>query len=55
MSRTIRAIIRHMVLPSAGSSSNNVPVQPTTAVVLRRKPERKLHIVFAPPPLKPIR
>jgi len=51
MSRTIKAIERHMVPPSARSDSTNASVQTTTAVPLRRKPERKLRVVFAPLPL----
>ena len=51
MSRTIKAIERHMVPPSARSDSTNASVQTTTAAPLRRKPERKLRVVFAPLPL----
>jgi hypothetical protein len=45
MSRTIKAIQRHMVLPSARSDSANPSLE------VRRKPERKLRVVFAPWPL----
>ena len=48
MSRTIKAIERHMVPPSARSDNTNVSAQTTTAAPLRRKPERKLRVVFAP-------
>ncbi|HEY2625606.1 MAG TPA: hypothetical protein VGI41_02510 [Candidatus Udaeobacter sp.] len=51
MNRTIEAIMRHTVPPSARSGSTNIPAQPTGAEV-RRKPKRKLDVVFAPPPLK---
>jgi hypothetical protein len=51
MSRTIEAIMRHAVPPSARSGSTNASAQSTNAEV-RRKPERKLHVVFAPPPPK---
>ena len=51
MSRTIRAIMRHMVPQSARSDSTNASAQTTTAAPLRRKPERKLRVVFTPPPL----
>ena len=51
MSRTIEVIMRHMVLPSARSGSTNVSAQPTSAEVRPRRPERKLRVVFAPPPL----
>jgi hypothetical protein len=51
MSRTIKAIMRHMVPPAAGPDSTNVSVRSTNTVVVRRKPERKLRVVFAPPPL----
>ncbi|HEX3445026.1 MAG TPA: hypothetical protein VHS80_09940 [Chthoniobacterales bacterium] len=54
MNRTIKAIMRHMVPPPARSGSTNAFVQPTTAAPLRRKPERKLRVVFAPPPLSAI-
>ena len=54
MSRTIRAIMRHMVPPSARSDSTNASAQTTTAASLRRKPERKLRVVFAPPPLSAV-
>jgi hypothetical protein len=54
MSRTIKAIMRHMVPQSARSCSTNVSIRPTTAEVLRRKPERKLRVVFVPPPFKPV-
>jgi len=49
MSRTIEAIMRHMV-PPARPDSLNVSVRSTNPVVVRRKPERKLRVVFAPPP-----
>jgi hypothetical protein len=51
MSRTIEAIMRHMVPPAARPQSTNVSVRSTKIVVVRRKPERKLRVVFAPPPL----
>jgi hypothetical protein len=51
MSRTIKAIERHMVPPSARSDSANASAQATTAVSLQRKAERKLRVVFAPLPL----
>jgi hypothetical protein len=51
MNRTIEAIMRHTVPPSARSGSTNVSTQPTNAEV-QRKPKRKLRVVFAPPPLK---
>ena len=51
MSRTIEAIMRHMVPPAAQPGSTNVSVPSTNTVVVRRKPERKLRVVFAPPPL----
>jgi hypothetical protein len=52
MSRTIKAIERHMAPPSARSENTNASVQTTTAAPLRRKPERKLRVVFAPLPLR---
>jgi hypothetical protein len=51
MSRTIEAIMRHMVPPAARPDSSNVSVRSINTVVVRRKPERKLRVVFAPPPL----
>jgi hypothetical protein len=51
MSRTIKVIMRHMVPQAAGPDSTNVSVRSTNTVVVRRKPERKLRVVFAPPPL----
>jgi hypothetical protein len=51
MSRTIEAIMRHMAAPPTRSGNTNVSAQPTSPEV-RRKPKRKLHVVFAPPPLK---
>ena len=51
MSRTIRAIMRHMVPAAARPDSTNVFERSTKTVVVRRKPERKLRVVFAPPPL----
>jgi hypothetical protein len=51
MSRTIKAIMRYMVPPAAGPDSTNVAVRSTNTVVVRRKPERELRVVFAPPPL----
>jgi hypothetical protein len=51
MSRTIKAIERHMVPPLARFDSTNASAQATTAISLRRKPERKLRVVFAPLPL----
>jgi hypothetical protein len=51
MSRTIKAIERHMVPPSARFDSTNSSAQTTTAAPLRRKSERKLRVVFAPLPL----
>ena len=52
MSRTIKAIMRHMVSASARSGSTNGSVQTTIAAPTRRKFERKLRVVFAPPPLR---
>jgi hypothetical protein len=54
MSRTIEAIMRHMVPPAAQPDSTNASVRSTNTVVVRRKPERKLRVVFAPPPLSAI-
>jgi hypothetical protein len=54
MSRTIEAIMRHMVPPVAWPDSTNFSVRSTNTVVVRRKPERKLSVVFAPPPLSAI-
>ena len=51
MSRTIEAIMRHMGPPAAQSDSTNASVRSTNTVVMPRKPERKLRVVFAPPPL----
>ena len=51
MSRTIKAIERHMVPPSARSDSTTTSLETTAAVSLRGKPERKLRVVFAPWPL----
>jgi hypothetical protein len=51
MSRTIEAIMRHMVPPAARPDSTNVAVRSINTVLVRRKPERKLRVVFAPPPL----
>jgi hypothetical protein len=51
MSRTIKAIERHMVPPSARPDRTNTSLETTAAVPLRRKPERKLRVVFAPWPL----
>jgi hypothetical protein len=50
MSRTIEAIMRHMVPPAARPQSTNASVRSTKTGVVRRKPERKLRVVFAPPP-----
>jgi hypothetical protein len=55
MSRTIKAIERHMVPPSARSDRTNVSAQATTPVSLRHKLERKLRVVFAPLPLSALR
>jgi hypothetical protein len=54
MSRTIEAIMRHMVPAAARPDSTNVSVRSTHTVVVRRKPERKLRVVFAPPPISAI-
>jgi hypothetical protein len=54
MSRTIKAIMRRMIPPVARTDSTNVSVRATTAVALRRKPERKLRVVFAPSPLSAV-
>jgi hypothetical protein len=54
MSRTIEAIMRHMVPPAARSDSINVAVRSINTVVVRRKPERKLRVVSAPPPVSAI-
>jgi hypothetical protein len=54
MSRTIKAIMRHMVRSSARSGSTNASAQTTTAAPLRRKRERKLGVVFAPRPLSAV-
>jgi hypothetical protein len=51
MSRTIQAIERHMVPPSARSERTNVSARATTAVSPRHKLERKLRVVLAPLPL----
>jgi hypothetical protein len=51
MSRTIKAIMRHMLPPAARADSTNVSVRSTNTGVVRRKSERKLRVVFAPPPL----
>jgi hypothetical protein len=51
MSKTIKAIERHMVPPSARFDSPNASTQATTAVSLRRKPERKLRVLFTTLPL----
>ena len=51
MSRTIEAIMRHMVPPAARPNTTNASVRSTNTVVMRRKPERKLRVVFAPPPI----
>ena len=51
MSRTIKVIERHLVPPSVRFDSTNGSAQATTVVSLRRKPERKLRVVFAPLPL----
>jgi hypothetical protein len=51
MSRTIEAIMRHMVPPSARSGSANATVQATRGVPPKRKLKRKLRVVFARPPL----
>jgi hypothetical protein len=53
MSRTIEAIMRHMVPPAARPDSTNASVR-STNVVVPRKPQRKLRVVFAPPPLSAI-
>ena len=50
MSRTIKAVERHMVLPSARFSTN-ASAQVSTAESPRRKPERKLRVVFTTLPL----
>ena len=63
MSRTIKAIERHMILPVRSADGRtrrgelgprsdgiNVSAQTSAAVPLRRKPERNLHVVFAPLP-----
>jgi hypothetical protein len=54
MSRTIKAIMRHMIPPVARTDSTNVSLGATTAVAVRRKPERKLRVVFVPPPLSAV-
>ena len=51
MSRTIKAIERHMVPLSARFDNTNASAQATTAAPLRRKPERKLRVVFTTLPL----
>jgi hypothetical protein len=51
MSRTIEAIMRHMVPPSARSSSANAAVQANRGISPKRKLKRKLRLVFARPPL----
>jgi hypothetical protein len=51
MSRTIKAIMRHMVSPSARSGSANASVHPTRGAPPERKLKRKLRVVFARPPL----
>jgi hypothetical protein len=51
MSRTIKAIERHMVPPSARFDSTNAFAQATRALSLRRIPERKLRVVFTTLPL----
>jgi hypothetical protein len=51
MSRTIKAITRHMVPLSARCGSANATVQPTRGARPQRKLKRKLRVVFAPPPL----
>ncbi len=55
MSRTIKAIERHMVSLLARFDNTNASVQTTTAVALRRKPERKLRVVFTTLPLGALR
>jgi hypothetical protein len=54
MSRTIKAIMRHMVPQPTRPGSINASVQPATVAPLRRKPERKLRVVFAPSPLSAV-
>ena len=51
MSITIKAIERHMVPLSPRFDNTNASVQTTPAVALRRKPERKLRVVFTTLPL----
>jgi hypothetical protein len=64
MSRTIKAIERHMILPVRSADGRtrrgelgprsdgiNASAQTTTAAPLRRKSERNLRVVFAPWPL----
>ena len=54
MSRTIKAIERHMILLvrlGLRSDGINASAQTTTAAPLRRKSERNLRVVFAPWPL----
>ena len=51
MIRTIKAIERHMVPPSARFDSTNAFAQATSAVSLRRIPDRQLRVVFRTLPL----
>ena len=55
MSRTIKAIERHMLPLSARFNSAKASAQATTAVSLRHTLERKLRGVFAPLPLSALR
>ena len=48
MSRTIKVIERHMVLPSVRSDSPNPSAQTPSAAPPQAKPERKRRVVFAP-------
>ena len=52
--RTIKAIMRHMVRPVTRSGRTDASEQKTAAAPLRRKPERKLRVVFTPPPLSAV-
>jgi hypothetical protein len=54
MTRTIKAIMRHMVPPAARPDGTNLSVRSVNTLVARRKPERKLRVVSAPPPLSAI-
>jgi len=54
MTRTIKAIMRHMVPPAARPDGTNLSVRSANTLLARRKPERKLRVVFAPPPLSTV-